>query len=166
MASVYLKVVSRQDATDLITANLASKDFHAPWVRPFTDQAGFDQWLHRTVTGPNVGLVARTVDDDDIVGVVNISEIVMGVFQSGYLGYYGTLRFAGQGLMGQALELAMRYGFEKIGLHRLEANIQSENVASIALVKKLGFTKEGVSPSYLKVAGVWRDHERWAMLKG
>jgi ribosomal-protein-alanine N-acetyltransferase len=49
-------------------------------------------------------------------------------------------------------------------LHRLEANIQPENLASIALVRACGFSKEGLSPRFLKKNGQWRDHERWALL--
>lgn len=166
MDNVCLNVVSRGDAPSLIAANQASKDFHTPWVRPFTDQAAFDLWFDRTITGSTVSLVARLVGRDDIVGIVNISEIVMGAFQSGYLGYYGTARFARQGLMTQALGLAIHYGFKQLGLHRLEANIQPENIASIALVRKLGFGKEGLSPAYLMINGAWRDHERWALRSG
>ncbi len=54
--------------------------------------------------------------------------------------------------------------FGELGLHRLEANIQPDNAASIALVRKPGFRLEGYSPRYLKIAGRWRDHERWAIL--
>jgi len=50
-------------------------------------------------------------------------------------------------------------------LHRLEANIQPENVASIALARTCGFNKEGYSPAYLKIGGRWRDHERWAIVR-
>jgi ribosomal-protein-alanine N-acetyltransferase len=53
--------------------------------------------------------------------------------------------------------------FREYGLHRLEANIQPDNTRSIQLVKGLGFELEGYSPKYLKLAGRWRDHERWAI---
>ncbi|MBC7501635.1 MAG: GNAT family N-acetyltransferase [Herminiimonas sp.] len=164
MPSVHLKVATRSDAPELIALNLANREFHRPWVNPYTDQAGFDLWFIRTITGPNVGLVARRADNDEIVGVVNISEIVMGIFQSGYLGYYGTARSCRQGLMAESIALAVRFAFDELGLHRLEANIQVENFASITLIRKLGFAKEGISPAYLRINGEWRDHERWVVI--
>jgi [ribosomal protein S5]-alanine N-acetyltransferase len=64
----------------------------------------------------------------------------------------------------QGLRAVISHCFSELGLHRLEANIQPENVRSIALVRSLGFGMEGFSPRYLKVCGRWRDHERWALL--
>jgi ribosomal-protein-alanine N-acetyltransferase len=58
----------------------------------------------------------------------------------------------------------VRKAFTYHGLHRLEANIQPDNRASIQLVQRLGFRREGLSRRYLKIGGRWRDHERWAML--
>ncbi len=162
-ASVALQRVTLSDASALIAANLASQGHHLPWVTSFTDQAGFDAWFGRSVTGPNVSLIARA-DDGGIVGVINISEIAMGAFQSAYLGYYGMIQYAGQGLMSEALRQAIAFAFDDLGLHRLETNIQPGNVASIALVKRLGFRQEGFSERYLKIGGQWRDHERWALL--
>src|SRR5439155_18144352 len=72
--------------------------------------------------------------------------------------------FARQGYMTEGLPLAIEYGFRRLSLHRIEANIQPRNVASIALVKRVGFRREGCSRRYLKIAGRWRDHERWAIL--
>ncbi|WP_028227262.1 GNAT family N-acetyltransferase [Paraburkholderia ferrariae] len=164
MPEIHLTRVTRSDAHDLIAANRESQSYHHPWAASFTDQAGFDAWFARTLTGPAIGLVAREAESNDIVGVVNINEIVAGVFQSAYLGYYGMQRYAGRGYMTEALRAAIDYAFSDLGLHRLEANIQPGNEASIALVRRLGFQKEGFSPRYLRIDGEWRDHERWALL--
>jgi ribosomal-protein-alanine N-acetyltransferase len=58
----------------------------------------------------------------------------------------------------------VRHAFRRLRLHRLEANIQPGNAPSVALAKACGFTREGYSPRYLKIAGRWRDHERWAIV--
>jgi len=164
MSVIQIHRVIRADAAELIAANLASQDYHLPWVTSFTDQTGFDSWFARGLTGPNIGLVAREVASNNVVGVVNINEIVAGAFQSAYLGYYGMLNFARTGLMTEALRAAVGYAFNELGLHRLEANIQPRDTASIALVRRLGFRQEGLSPRYLRINGEWRDHERWALL--
>jgi ribosomal-protein-alanine N-acetyltransferase len=65
--------------------------------------------------------------------------------------------------MYEGLELMLRHAFGDQKLHRVEANIQPENVRSRALVQRAGFRLEGFSPRYLKVGGRWRDHERWAL---
>jgi len=99
-----------------------------------------------------------------LLGAINLSEIVRGKFQSGYLGYYIGAAHAGQGYMTEALQLMLAVAFRRLRLHRVEANIQPNNDASIRLVKRAGFRREGYSPRYLKIAGQWRDHERWALL--
>jgi [ribosomal protein S5]-alanine N-acetyltransferase len=99
-----------------------------------------------------------------IVGVIEVTNIVRGPFRSAYLGSYAFAGFEHQGLMREGLRAVIRHAFTTLKLHRLEANIQPTNVASIALVRSCGFAKEGYSPRYLKVGGRWRDHERWAIL--
>jgi ribosomal-protein-alanine N-acetyltransferase len=153
----------RADAEELIAANRENVAYHAPYITTFTDQAGFDAWFARGLTGANVHLVARERPSGALVGVIGISEIVMGAFRSGYLGYAGFAATGGRGLMTQALREAARFAFDELGLHRVEANIQPDNVRSIALVRRAGFSKEGFSPGYLFIDGAWRDHERWAL---
>jgi len=62
------------------------------------------------------------------------------------------------------LENALEARFGALGLHRVEANIMPRNGASIALVRRAGFRQEGYSPQYLRIAGRWEDHERWALV--
>lgn len=164
MLDVVTRAVAFSDAAELIAANRASREHHAPWASPFTDVDGFDAWFGRMLTGPNRGFVAREARDGAIIGVVNITEIVWGAFRSAYLSYYGMVGRAGGGRMTIAVDQVVRYAFDELGLHRLEANIQTENTRSIALVRRLGFEKEGFSPGYLRIDGVWRDHERWARI--
>jgi len=101
---------------------------------------------------------------EDLVGVVDLSEIVRGCFQSAYLGYFALEPHAGRGLMREGLAQVIDHAFRDLGLHRLEANIQPGNDASRRLVRALGFRQEGYSPRYLKINRRWKDHERWAIL--
>src|SRR5438045_2761268 len=87
-----------------------------------------------------------------------------GARQSAYLGYAVGQPYARQGYMRDGLELVLRHAFVNLDLHRIEANIQPGNRASIALARGAGFRREGFSRRYLKIGGRWRDHERWAIL--
>jgi ribosomal-protein-alanine N-acetyltransferase len=164
MSDISLKPVARKDAAELIRSNRESRAYHLPWVEPFTDAEGFGVWFDEIITGARIGLIARETTSGGIIGVVNLNQIFRKGFQNAYLGFYGMAAFAGRGLMTEAVRLAARYAFDEIGLHRLEANVQPGNARSLALVRRVGFRKEGFSPRYLKIGGVWCDHERWALL--
>jgi ribosomal-protein-alanine N-acetyltransferase len=112
----------------------------------------------------HVGYFVCLRGSDELAAVVNVSEIVHGAFRSAYLGYYAFTPHAGHGLMREGLMLVIDDVFRRLHLHRLEANVQPGNEASLGLVRRLGFRREGYSPRYLKVHGRWRDHERWAVL--
>lgn len=96
--------------------------------------------------------------------MADITNIVRGTFLSGYVSYYAFQGHERQGLMTEGLKLACRFARHNLGLHRLEANIQPENIASKALVAACGFKKEGYSLKCLKIRRRWRDHERCALL--
>lgn len=164
MPSISLAPVRRVDAAGLIQANIESRAYHEPWIQPFTTLDGFEEWFGTLFTSANVGFVARDLTSGGIVGVTNLSQIFLKGFQSAYLSYYGMAAFAGCSFMTEAVRLTVDHAFGEVGLHRLEANIQPGNMPSIALAKRAGFHKEGFSPRYLRISGVWRDHERWALL--
>ena len=161
---VFLREPTSGDKDELLARNSASRALHRGWVKPPTDATAFARWMARAHQPTIKVLLACRLEDGAIVGVFTLSQIFRGGFQSAYLGYYALEPFAAQGYMREAMALVLRHVFDAMKLHRVEANVQPNNIASIALVKRAGFRLEGLSPRYLKVAGRWRDHQRWAML--
>jgi len=160
---VCLRPPAPEDARAFCAAVRASAKLHQRWVAPPATPARFRVWLEAQSDARKIYLVCRR-EDGALAGAFIVSVIVRGPFQSAFLGYYGFSATARQGLMKAGLDLLLREVFRKLKLHRVEANIQPANAASIALVRGAGFRLEGYSRRYLKVAGRWRDHERWAML--
>jgi [ribosomal protein S5]-alanine N-acetyltransferase len=152
------------DEARFLAAVRQSRLLHHPWVQPPSTPAAFREYLARRDEPRGAAFFICLEKSADLVGVVNLDDIVRGCFRSAYLGYYAFAPYAGRGLMQKGLAKVVTHAFEKMKLHRLEANIQPGNTASRALVKKLGFQHEGFSRRYLKINGRWRDHERWAIL--
>ncbi len=150
---------------DFLGAVRRSRSLLRPWVAPPSTAAAYRAYLRRLRGPGHAGYFVVLRSSGALVGVINLSEVVRGSFQSAYLGYYAFVPHAGRGLMSDGLRLVLRRAFGRLGLHRVEANIQPGNTASRALVRRLGFRREGFSRRYLKIAGRWRDHERWALLR-
>jgi ribosomal-protein-alanine N-acetyltransferase len=162
-ARVGLRVLAREDRTEFLALARESHRLHRPWTYPPERADQFDELYSRSRREDFVCLLAVTTDTGAIAGVFTVSQIVRGAFQSAYLGYYAHERFAGQGMMREALEQVLDHSFGPLGLHRVEANIQPGNAPSIALARGAGFRLEGFSPRYLLIGGQWRDHERYAI---
>jgi ribosomal-protein-alanine N-acetyltransferase len=162
MARIILRAPTPDDEGAFLAAMRASRKAHRPFLYPPLDSEGYRRYL-ATLGERKHGFLAIRTQDDAIVGWLNVSEIVRGALQGAFLGYGGVAEHAGRGYMTEAVDLVVREAFGPLKLHRLEANIQPDNLPSIALAKRCGFEKEGFSPRYLKVGGRWRDHERWAI---
>ncbi|HLY11123.1 MAG TPA: GNAT family protein [Planctomycetota bacterium] len=162
---VVLRAPTAADAGDFLVFVRDSRRLHRPWVYPPSTREQFLAYVRRCRRDDFQGFLARRAEDEALVGVFNLSQIFRGGFQNSYLGYFGSVRHVGRGYMTAAMILLLRHAFRSLKLHRLEANIQPGNTASVALVKRCGFRKEGFSPRYLKVGGRWRDHERWAITR-
>jgi ribosomal-protein-alanine N-acetyltransferase len=161
---VYLRPPVRSDQDEFIKLMRASRSFHRPWATAPTDPERFSAYLADSHREDFEAMLVCRHDDDAIVGFFNLSQIVRRSLQSAYLGYAAGKPFAGHGYMREGIELVLRRAFLTLRLHRIEANIQPGNRASIALAQGAGFRREGFSPRYLKIGGRWRDHERWALL--
>ena len=160
---IYLRPPAQTDREPLVSLAKCSTTLHGEWVSPPTDASAFEQYLQRQQEANYESRVVCLRATKEIVGVINVSEIVRGAFRSGYLSYWVFSPFERHGYLREGLNAMLREMFQSLELHRLEANIQPDNHASIALVKRCGFRKEGYSPRYLRIGGRWRDHERWAL---
>lgn len=164
MSDVYLRRIVAADRAGFLSSVARSKRLHGRWVNPPASPRQFAAFIERMALPANHCFLVCTRHGDGLAGVINITHIVRGAFCSGYLDYYAFAGFEQQGLMKQGLSAVVRRAFSTLKLHRLEANVQPANSASIGLVRACGFQREGYSPRYLKINGRWRDHERWAIL--
>ena len=161
---VHVRAPDRRDRDAFLELVRSSRTLHRGWMAAPNTARGFAAYLDRLGEDRHAGFVLVRNEDDALLGVVNLNEIVRGVFHSAYLGYWIGGSFARQGYMIEGLSLVLSLAFGPLRLHRVEANIQPANAASIALVKRLGFRREGRSRRYLKIGGRWRDHDRFALL--
>lgn len=104
--------------------------------------------------------------EESLVGACNITHIERGTAQSAKLGYWIGQNFTGRGFARAAVSTVSEFCFTGLGLHRVEAAVQSDNAASIRVLQASGFTYEGTARGLLKINGAWRDHHIYARLSG
>ena len=162
---VFIRAPGGGDCRAFLSALRRSRVLHKPWITPKpASRREFAKYLNRFASGRSFGFLVIHASSGELAGMININDVIRGAFQSASLGYYAFLPYAGKGLMRQGMVQVLKYAFQDLKLHRLEANIQPANKTSIALIRKCGFVREGFSRRMLKICGKWRDHERWALL--
>jgi [ribosomal protein S5]-alanine N-acetyltransferase len=160
---VTLRLLTGADQGEFLGLVAVSTGLHHPWMSLPATPPEFRAYLTRFDHVTAEGLLVCLRGTGTIAGVVNINSIIRGRFQNGSLSYAAFAPAAGQGYLSEGVGLVLRYAFEQLRLHRLEAQIQPGNHASVRLVRRLGFRYEGHSPGLLFIDGAWRDHERWAI---
>ena len=158
---VKLKSVHEKEYLKAVQSSLKAIE---PWIEIPKTRKTFVKFIKEVSTSSDKAYLVRRLSDDALIGVVEIRDIFMGIFKCGYLIYYAFDGYIGQGYMKEAIQLTITKAFQKIKLHRLEANIQPNNMSSKGLAKSVGLLYEGYSPKFLKINGEWRDHERWAII--
>jgi len=100
-----------------------------------------------------------------LLGGVTFNNVRRGIVQTSSLGYWIGQPHAGQGYMTDAMQAVLRYGFDHLNLHRIEAACVTDNDASRRVLEKSGFRREGLARKYLRIDGHWRDHHTFAILR-
>lgn len=152
-----------------------SRDFLTPWEPTWASdelsRAAFRRRLRRYAQAARAGSGHMFFVFDrktgDLLGGCQLSNVRQGVAQSAAsLGYWMGKRFAGRGLMTDAVTALVRHAFDRMGFHRIEAACLPSNTASRRVLTKVGFTAEGTARKYLKINGDWQDHLLFAIIAG
>lgn len=169
---VFIRMPQASDWSQWAELRERSRDFLVPWepVWPVDDlsRSAFGRRLRRYAQSTRQGTLypffAFSRTDQTLVGGITLTNVRRGTVQGCSIGYWVGEQHARRGYMSDALQIAVTFAFETLGLHRVEAACLPENTPSRKLLQKSGFTEEGYAREYLKICGAWRDHIRFGIL--
>lgn len=170
---VFLRAPQMADYTDWVALREASRDFLTPWepTWPADDltRTSFRRRIKRYSEDQRTDLAYPFFifrkSDGVLVGGLTLANVRRGCAQAGSLGYWMGAAYAGKGHMTAAVAAVLPFAFGTLRLHRVEAACIPANIASIRLLEKTGFRREGFARQYLCIDGLWQDHLLYARLK-
>jgi [ribosomal protein S5]-alanine N-acetyltransferase len=168
---IYLALLQKQDANDLLQLRLRNREQHQPY-EPLREADYFTLESQELLISQRMNdadqdrayMFGIFLLDGQLAGQITISNIVRGVAQYGDLGYFIDHTVQGKGYTTAAARLILDYSFRALGLHRVQAAILLHNDASRRVLEKNGFQAEGIARRYLKINGEWQDHRTYAIL--
>lgn len=170
MSTPVLRLVREDDAAELAALLTANREFLAPW-EPLREASWFTAAGQLTALTESLLMHARGISypmvielDDRIVGRANLNSIVRGAGQYASVGYWVAESVTGRGIATAAVAELRRTAFAGLNLHRLEAGTLPHNVASQRVLGRNGFTRYGLAPQYVRIAGRWQDHLLYQLL--
>jgi [ribosomal protein S5]-alanine N-acetyltransferase len=163
-SKVTIRLPTADDYEQWSQLRLESRSFLEPW-EPSWDHQELSKEAFRSrvkryqqLRKDDLAYAYFIFKDQRLAGAITLSNVRRGISQMGTLGYWIGANFARQGLMSDALDIMCKHAFRELQLHRLEAACLPRNTASIRLLEKTSFEREGYAKSYLKIAGRWEDH--------
>jgi len=170
---VVLRMPQMTDFEEWAALREESRDFLTPWEPTWPDddltRGAFRRRIKRYAedlrTDQGYAFLISRSADGALVGGLTLANIRRGVAQAGSLGYWMGLPFVRQGYMTAAVCAVIPFAFTSLRLHRLEAACIPTNSASIRLLERTHFVREGYAREYLCINGTWQDHLLYARLK-
>jgi ribosomal-protein-alanine N-acetyltransferase len=169
---VLLRTPQMSDYPAWAELRAASRDFLAPreplWASDELSRSSFRRrvrhYLRDLREDVGYALFIFSASSGALVGGLTLCNVRRGVTQSCTLGYWIGAKYARQGYMTAAVRAVIPFVFDSLELHRLEAACLPTNLASIRLLERTGFKREGLARRYLRINGVWQDHLLYALL--
>ncbi len=157
----------------MLEIRTSNKSYFKPWDPPLPDRyftlegqiEMIQELRHARSQGSAVGFGVFLQNSHTLVGRVALRNIQRGAAQTCTIGYFIDQNYANQGYTTDAAGLLVRFAFDELKLHRVEAAIMPKNAASIRVVEKLRFRREGLARWLLFIDNAWRDHYIYAITK-
>ncbi|WP_394218740.1 GNAT family N-acetyltransferase [Halobacillus trueperi] len=170
--SIYISELSRDDAEQLLRYEKKNRSFFEHFSMMRTDdfytlkgQNNRLENIHKEAeqdAGYFFGIFQKGTDQ--LIGTVHLFQVMRGSLQSAFIGYFLDQDYNGRGYTTEAVRLLVAYAFDYLQLHRIEAGVMPQNKASIRVLEKAGFHKEGVAKKNVKINGKWEDHQVLAII--
>ncbi|MCJ8010948.1 GNAT family N-acetyltransferase [Paenibacillus sp. KQZ6P-2] len=169
--NIYLQHLRTEHAQALLDLRLRNHDYLQPF-EPIRDPSYFTVEIQEKDILSGLGDIGEASSQlfgiflsvtDELIGRVALTGIARGPFQNANLGYFIAQEQQGKGYMTEAVKLAARYAFNELGLHRIQAGVMPRNTPSQRVIEKVGFRCEGLAKRYLRINGVWEDHQLFAV---
>jgi ribosomal-protein-alanine N-acetyltransferase len=153
---VEFRALTLDDAPALLAMRRANRE-HFQIAEPRHPESFFTLERQRALIAAGEGLIVAPFDDGRLVGFARLSNVVLGAFHNAYLGYMVAREDNGRGVATLLVRHAVQLAWER-GLHRVQAAVRTDNPASLRVLEKAGFRREGLALRYLHLDGAWRDH--------
>jgi len=168
--AVYLRPLDTDDAMESLRLQTENRDFFETYSMTRDAEVytleGQMQLIKRQNVQKDQGYFFGIFknDDDTLIGTISLFQVNRGSLQSAFVGYFLDKKYNGKGYATEAVQLISKFSFHDLKLHRLEAGAMPRNLASIRVLEKTGFHKEGIAQKNVKINGKWEDHQMLALL--
>jgi [ribosomal protein S5]-alanine N-acetyltransferase len=170
--SIYIRLLTVADAEEMVKLQVENRSFFAKFAMERSDDfytvESQRKRLQQLSENANQDLDYYfgifTNEDDLLIGTINLFSVIRGSIQSAFVGYFLDQKHNGKGYTTEAVHLIVNYAFEELKLHRVEAGVMPHNIASIRVLEKAGFEKEGLARKNVKINGKWEDHQQMAII--
>lgn len=169
----YLRVLAEDDTEEMVQLLVRNRNYWAIF-EPMHPDSYFTAAVQREKIRESIHLARENREysfgifeprTNKLIGHISMYSIKRLPFLSALVGYSMDESYAGRGIATESVELVVAFGFEKLGLHRLEAYVSPRNTGSIRVLEKAGFANEGYLREFLHINGIWEDHYHFALLE-
>ena len=170
--NIYLRLWTLQDADELLELEMQNQAFFQEYTIErsaefFTRNSQknlISQRIEKAKQDSEFNYGIFTTAHDELIGNIGLYQVLRGPLQSAIVGYSLSQYHNGKGYATEAVKLLVNYAFHTLHLHRIEAGVMPHNIASIRVLEKAGFQKEGIAKKNVKINGRWEDHQILAMI--